>query len=306
MRYIAAFAAACLLVQLLSCRSQSADAQQSDDVLVSVGDSTLTVSEVLRRIPAGLNPADSANMFERIVGDWVRDLVLIDVAEKNIPDMDRIDRMVEAYRNGLIVSQYLSTVSERAADDVPESRIKRYYETHRDGLVLDQPLVKGVFVKVAANDETLDNLRKWMSRLTDEDVDNIEKYGLRQATRYEYFRDEWHEWSVIAEQIPYRFFDADAFVSSSADFETEADGSVYILHISDYIPSGKEMPYEFARLKIREILRATDVASHRDRLMEDIYRERIRSGALRPGLYDPVGRKFSNPVDNSKNNQKQK
>jgi hypothetical protein len=301
MRYIAALLAAWLVVPIVSCGSQPADMQQSDDVLVSVGDSALTVAEVLRRMPAGLSPADSANMFERIVGHWVRDLVLLDVAEKNIPDPDRIERMVEAYRNGLIVDQYLSTVSEHAVDDVSEKRIKEYFDSHRGMLVLEQPLVRGVFVKVAENDETLDNLRRWMSRLSDEDVDNIEKYGLRQASRYEYFRDEWHEWNVIAEQIPYRFFDADAFVSSSADFETSADGSVYLLHISDYITSGNEMPYEFARLKIREILRAADVASHRDRLMDDIYRDRIRSGELRPGLYDPVTRTMKVSAEKSRN-----
>lgn len=301
MRYIAALLAAWLVVPVVSCGPQPADMQQSDDVLVSVGDSALTVAEVLRRMPAGLSPADSANMFERIVGHWVRDLVLLDVAEKNIPDPDRIERMVEAYRNGLIVDQYLSTVSEHAVDDVSEKRIKEYFDSHRGMLVLEQPLVRGVFVKVAENDETLDNLRRWMSRLSDEDVDNIEKYGLRQASRYEYFRDEWHEWNVIAEQIPYRFFDADAFVSSSADFETSADGSVYLLHISDYITSGNEMPYEFARLKIREILRAADVASHRDRLMDDIYRDRIRSGELRPGLYDPVTRTMKVSAEKSRN-----
>jgi len=301
MRYIAALLAAWLVVPVVSCGSQPADMQQSDDVLVSVGDSALTVAEVLRRMPAGLSPADSANMFERIVGHWVRDLVLLDVAEKNITDPDRIERMVEAYRNGLIVDQYLSTVSEHAVDDVSEKRIKEYFDSHRGMLVLEQPLVRGVFVKVAENDETLDNLRRWMSRLSDEDVDNIEKYGLRQASRYEYFRDEWHEWNVIAEQIPYRFFDADAFVSSSADFETSADGSVYLLHISDYITSGNEMPYEFARLKIREILRAADVASHRDRLMDDIYRDRIRSGELRPGLYDPVTRTMKVSAEKSRN-----
>ncbi len=301
MRYIAALLAAWLVVPVVSCGSQPADMQQSDDVLVSVGDSALTVAEVLRRMPAGLSPADSANMFERIVGHWVRDLVLLDVAEKNIPDPDRIERMVEAYRNGLIVDQYLSTVSEHAVDDVSEKRIKEYFDSHRGMLVLEQPLVRGVFVKVAENDETLDNLRRWMSRLSDEDVDNIEKYGLRQASRYEYFRDEWHEWNVIAEQIPYRFFDADAFVSSSADFETSADGSVYLLHISDYITSVNEMPYEFARLKIREILRAADVASHRDRLMDDIYRDRIRSGELRPGLYDPVTRTMKVSAEKSRN-----
>ena len=54
MRYIAALLAAWLVVPVVSCGSQPADMQQSDDVLVSVGDSALTVAEVLRRMPAGL------------------------------------------------------------------------------------------------------------------------------------------------------------------------------------------------------------------------------------------------------------
>lgn len=308
LRYIVLILAVGMMLVSVSCGDGREDKSASGDVLVSVGDSSLTVDEVLLRIPRGLDPTDSVNMFRRIVGDWVRDLVLIDVAEKNIPDMARIERMTEAYRNGLIVSQYLSVMSERSASDVPESRIRDYYEAHRSSFVLDQPLVKGIFIKVADNDESLDNLRRWMSHMTDESVDNIEKYGLRQASRYEYFRDEWHEWNVVAEQIPYRFFDADAFVRSSSGFETSVDGSVYLLHISDYVPSGSEMPYEFARHKIREILRATDIASYRERLIVDIYRDRIRSGELCPGLYDPVKGEMKTPAVNScnKNNQKKK
>lgn len=288
LRYIASYVVASVAVFVASCGSETSGRQDVGDVLVAVGDSTLTMSDVLNQIPVGLNPVDSANMFIRIVGDWVRDLVLRDVAEKNIPDMERIERMTESYRNGLIVNQYLSTMSDHADDDISESRIKEYYEANHADMVLSQPLIKGAFIKVAENDESLDNLRRWMSQLNDEAVDNIEKHGLRQASIYEYFRDEWHEWNVVAEQIPYRFFDADAFVRSSDNFETSAEGSVYLLHISEYIPSGNEMPYEFARLKIREILRATDKASYIDRLILDIYKDRIKSGKLRPGLYDPL------------------
>lgn len=257
-------------------------------MLVAVGDSVLTVAEVLRQIPSGLSTEDSTLLFRSIVDDWVRDLVLIDVAEKNIDDMDRIERMVEAYRHSLIVNRYLSIMSDRSGSDIPESRIKSYFEANEDNLILTQPLVKGVLIKVAENDESLDKLRQWMARLSDEDVDNIEKTGIRHASRYEYFRDQWHEWSVVAEQIPYRFFDADAFVRATKNFETEADGSVYLLRITDYVPSGEKIPYEFARLKIREILRNDDAADTKEKLKREIYTERIKNGWLKPGLYDPL------------------
>ena len=280
------------LMQLTSCGSKEADAQQDDEVLVSVGDSVLTVSAVVRQIPRGLDPADSAAMFRRITDAWVMDLVLIDVAEKNIPDLDKIERMVEAYRNDLIVNRYLSTMAEQAGSDVPESRVKEYYEANRQEFVLTQPLVKGVLVKVSETDESLDNLRMWMTDLNDATVDKIEKTGLRQASAYRYFRDEWTEWSAVAEQIPYRFFDADAFVRSSRNFETTAEGSVYLLHISEYLLSGTEMPYEYARVKIKEILRASDISAFRRKLTEEIYGDKIRQGILKPGIYDSVKREI--------------
>lgn len=89
---------------------------------------------------------------------------------------------------------------------------------------------------------------------------------------------------MITDQIPYRFYDADAFVRSTRNFETSDAGSVYLLHISEYLPSGSEMPYEFARLKIREILRTADMAAVRERLMSEIYTRQIKEGTLRPGF----------------------
>ena len=277
-----------IVATLSSCGSKPVEAQGGDDILVTFGDSTLTKSDVLRRIPRGLDPADSAHLFSRIVDGWIRDLVLSDVAEKNISDPERIERMVEAYRNSLIVNEYLQSMSDKAGSHIPESRIREYYDANHEQMVLTQPLVKGAYLKVSENDESLDNLRRWMTQFTDESFDKIEKSGLRQASQYKYFKDEWHEWNVITDQIPYRFYDADAFVRSTKNFETNDGGSVYLLHISEYLPSGTEMPYEFARLKIREILRVSDIAAMRNNLMIDIYRQRIDEGKLRPGLYDPV------------------
>lgn len=277
---------------MTGCGSKDSEIQPDDDVLVSVGDSVLTVSAVVRQIPRGLDPVDSAALFRRITDAWVMDLVLIDVAEKNIPDLDRIERMVEAYRNDLIVNRYLSTMTMQSGGDISEKRVKEYYEANREKFILTQPLVKGVLVKVSEADESLDNLRQWMSDLNDESLDKIEKTGLRQASAYRYFRDRWTEWSAVAEQIPYRFFDADAFVRSSKYFETTAEGSVYLLHISEYMLSGTEMPYEYASVKIREILRASDMAGFRRRLIDDIYGDKIRRGVLKPGIYDPVKREI--------------
>lgn len=277
-----------MAIALGSCGSSRKKNEAEKDALVTVGDSALYMSDVLRRIPAGLDTEDSIQMFHNIVDSWVDALVLTSVAERNIRDIQRIDRMVEEYRNNLIINEYLKLMSERSNPDINEQVIKDYYDKHSQDFILSQPLVKGAFVRVDENDSELPYLRKWLADFSDESFDKIERVGLRHATAYEYFGDEWHEWSEVADRIPYRFFDADAFVSSTADFETSTDGSVYILHISDHILSGNVMPYEYARLKIAEMMRVAEINTSRSRLKADIYKRMIKDGTLRPGLYDPV------------------
>lgn len=263
--------------------------QETDDVLVTFADSSLRVSDVLLRIPSGLSADDSTALFDKIVDQWVLEMVLTDYAEKNISDMSKIDKMVEEYRNNLIVTHYLQSMSESAAKEIPEDRIKKYYEINGDSMILEQPLVKGIFIKVSENDESLPNLRKWFASFNDEALDKIEKSGLRRALQYKYFKDEWIEWNMIADQIPYRFFDADAFLRSTKNFETDDEfGSVYLLHISEFIPQGEKMPYEYARIKIADILQSSEVSLYRKNLINDIYNRRIKEGLLKPGLYDPV------------------
>lgn len=277
---------------LTSCSSSPAGEAPDDNVLVQVGDTCLTMEDVLIRIPRGLAAEDSAAMFQRIVDEWVRELVLVDFARKNIPDIDRIDRLVESYRNNLIVTSYLQSMSESSQSDVGESRIKQYYESNKENMVLEEPIVKGAFLKVSQSDQSLDRLRDWMAEFSESSIDKIEEAGLRHASNYKYFKDTWQPWGDIASQIPYRFFDADAFVRSTKNFETADGGSVYLLHISDYLPSGSEIPYEYARIKIKEILSSSDFAKRREQLISDIYKREIKEGILKPGLYNPITRKM--------------
>lgn len=274
-------------IGLTGCDGKEGQTPARENILVEAGDSALSVDDVLLRIPSGLAEEDSIEMFKTIVDRWVRNMMLGAIASENVPDMERIDRLVEDYRNNLIIERYLRT-KEEEAPAVSDADIMRYYEVNGDEMLLDQPLVKGIYLKIGEKEERLAEIRKWMKTATEASVDNIEKYGLRQASQYEYFGQCWLEWSVIAEQIPYRFFDADAFLSSTRDFETTYGGSVYLLHISEYLPTGSKMPFEYASVKIAGILANENRDRYRTALMNSIYTRAIREGRLKPGLYNPV------------------
>ncbi len=50
---------------------KSEGSPEYDDVLLSMGDSVLTLNDVVRSIPIGTSPADSAARVKGIVDTWI-------------------------------------------------------------------------------------------------------------------------------------------------------------------------------------------------------------------------------------------
>ncbi len=287
------------------CGSDTNETAAEEEILVEVGDSALTMREVLARIPSGLSEEDSTELFNSIVERWVRSMMLSDVALENVADLERINRMAEDYRNNLIIERYLRSKQEEAPA-VSEQNVRLYYAAHGEEMKLEAPIIKGIYLKVSDSEERLGDIRRWMASATPSAIDNIEKYGLRQASQYEYFKDNWIDWSEMSEQIPYRFYDADAFLSSTKDFETAYGGSVYLLHIFDYLPSGSVMPYEYASKLIADMIGREKKSDYRFELLSSLYAKGIEDGKLKPGLYDPVKRKMKETASAANNNNNRK
>lgn len=288
------------------CGSPNRETVAEEEILVEIGDSALTMRDVIVRIPSGLSEEDSTELFNSIVERWVRTMMLSDVAEENVADLEKINRLAEDYRNSLIIERYLRSKQEEASS-ASEQDVKDYYALHGEEMTLEAPLVKGIYIKVSDSEERLGDIRRWMASATSSSIDNIEKFGLRHASQYEYFKDTWIDWNEMAEQIPYRFYDADAFLSTTKDFETTYGGSTYILHIFDYVPSGNVMPFEYASKRISDIIDRERKSDYRQRLLTSLYSKGIKEGKLKPGLYDPVKRKMraSSAPENIKKNNKE-
>lgn len=105
--FISVFMASASLQMPLACSSPAGEEVSAEKILVEVGDSALTVREVVSRIPSGLSEQDSLDLFNSIVERWVRTMMLSDLASDNIADLEKIDRMAEDYRNNLIIERYL-------------------------------------------------------------------------------------------------------------------------------------------------------------------------------------------------------
>lgn len=242
------------------------------DVLIQVGDSVLTKSKVLSQIPLDLAPADSAKLFDMIVQNWVDRCLLSEIALENIPHKGKIEKIVSDYRMQLITNEYRRLMADENVADIPVDTVEQYYFNHINEFLVDNtPLLKGIYLKVPDNAERIEDLSEWMKSGTTEDIDKIEKYGLKEAMQYEYFNEKWVSWQTIANQIPYRFSDPTTFVANNKDFQTTYNRSTYMLHITDYLVKGDTMPIEYASPQIRNRLMGERRKDYDTQLMRSLY-----------------------------------
>ncbi len=285
-RSLPQLALAVALVVVGGCGHKKEAVDTEDDVLVTVNDSSLRMRDVVLDIPIGTVPEDSARLFHAIVNAWVDDRLLEAVAEENIEDLDRIEALVADYRRKLITEAYKRKVRQTAPVKVSEDSLKRYYQRHIDELSLESPLIKGLYIKIPQDAPRLSEVRRWVSSAKPESIDALEKYGLEEAVQYDYFLDKWIEFGNVAEQIPYRFYDPDAFLKSTNDFETSYNGFVYLLHVTEYMPSGETMPYEYARRVVSDRLGDEQLNAYERRLVTELRKDALKDGRLRAPGYD--------------------
>ena len=278
-----------LFIFLFSCRGKGGKGADSlnDKVVVQIGDSILYEGRVKAGLPAGITPEDSALLYDAIVESWIEKRLLVDVAELNLPTVERIERMVEDYRLQLITNEYRRMMAEANSSEVKEEDAKRYYREHLDEMKLQYPLVKGVYLKMAAGSPQLEEVRAWVASGDPNDISRLENYGLGGAIQYDNFLDTWVSWNSLEETIPYRFNKEVDSVSPGFLFDKRIGSAVYILKIREVLPKGEVMPYEFARTEISRRLANLNRSDYDTDLLKRLYKDAVASKFLKPGGYVP-------------------
>lgn len=252
-----------------------------EEVVVEAGDSVLLLGDVLHRIPGGLSEADSTAMFEAIVKSWTERIILQDFARENIDDLDRIEKMVDEYRTRLIVDAYRMGLRDKVNPEISREAVRKHYEGHPEAFRLERPLIKGIYLKLPDNASNLNQIRQWVFSGQPEGIDKLEAEGLREAMQYSFFEDKWMDIQTIVDEIPYRFYDLQAFVDGQKNFETSYNGNTYLLHISNSVAAGKIMPFEYAEPVIRQSMVTGSTAEYEKKLIRQIITRAEKEGRLK-------------------------
>lgn len=241
--------------------------------LVEVSGEFLYKEDLQAALPLNISKDDSVLFAEHYIRNWIEDALLFDKAEGNIPDNDKISKLVENYRRALIMHTYQEElVNQKLANDISEEEINAYYEKNKELFRLDNPLVKGLFIKVLLSSPDLGNVRVWYRKNNQDVIEKLEKYSLRNAVSYDYFYDRWTSVPDVAAKIPLKVLDTDAnYLDKNRNVEVKDTAFCYFLHIEDFLGKDKQKPLDFARDEIKEILINLKRVEFINKVKEDLY-----------------------------------
>lgn len=224
--------------------------------LVEVEGNILYADEVQSVIPTGTLKKDSTIIAENYIKKWIANTLLYTNSIRNITNMDEIDTLVENYRRSLIINSYQQALAEERVQQPDDSSIQRYYNEHAVDLVLTQPIMQGILIKLPVSASNIEKVKRNMQKLDDKSVEFLEKYCMGKAVSYDYFLDNWITYEQLVKSFPINSSGNATVLSAAKNSVQEVRDSsyIYFLKLKAYIPEGEPAPLEFVKNRVKSIL----------------------------------------------------
>ena len=186
-----------------SCSPVEEPPVEDDVVLAKVFNKTLYLSELDGMIPQGVTHEDSMNIINAEVERWARESVLMQEAEKNIPNDLNIDGLVRDYRASLIRHNYEKMWVEMKLDSsITELELNDYYEKNKEQYQLESSIFRCHIIKIPLKAPELDQLRiMWRSTATEE-LAKMKDYCMQNADYYMLEDTVWLTIDEVRTQLP--------------------------------------------------------------------------------------------------------
>lgn len=270
----------CAALAMVSCHEKVEHGGKTP--LVQVGNHFLYQEDVSQVIPFGMAKPDSVEFVRTFVRKWVEEQVLYEKAEHNVRGDDRIDRMVADYRRTLVMNNYERVLlQQKMPGELTEEELKEYYDGNKQLFVLEEPVVKGVFIKAPLKSPGLKELKQWYKDNSDEALEKLEAYAFRNAVIYEYFYDHWVPLSELEGKVVVNLAELSSDFDKNPDIEAKDDEYCYLVHIEEYVKEGETKPYDLARQDIINLLANNRKVEFMDRVKRDLYNESVEAGRIK-------------------------
>ena len=142
-------------------------------------------------------------IIDAYVQRWIREAVILDEAERNIPNDLNIDKLVRDYRASLIKHNYEKILVEELLDStIAKDELFEFYEKNKEQYQLETPIIRCFFVKVPLPVPRQNELRRLWNSTDPEKLQELVSYCSRYAVAHLLEDSTWYNVEDIATELP--------------------------------------------------------------------------------------------------------
>ncbi|MBN2347400.1 MAG: hypothetical protein JXJ22_01100 [Bacteroidales bacterium] len=248
------FAGILMFFVVFACRNSESIPKEKP--VARVQNKYLYPSDLRKVLSDNMAPADSETVVRDFIEKWVHRQLLLNKAEMNLSDDQKnVDSQIEDYRTSLLIFKYeQSLISQKLDTVVSDQEIEKYYNSNTRNFVLNDNLVKALFIQVPREAPEIYRLRSWYKSDDETNLARMEAYCYQYATKYDYFNDNWVYFSEIEKALPNKIYNPQNQLQYRKYFESQDSLYYYFLKIKEYQLTSMPAPLSFVKSDIKSII----------------------------------------------------
>lgn len=245
-----------ILAAVLISACQNGPDKKNEQPIARVYDKYLYESDLYGVVNEGITGSDSVAVIKNFIEKWVRNQLLLNKAEVNLTEQEKdVELQIENYRSSLLIYAYQQSFLQQKLDTVVEdTEIQAYFKDNKSNFVLQEPMMKGLFIKIPVKAPEIYRLRQWYRSDDGEDIKKLEGYCFKHASVYDHFNEGWVNLNEVMRMIP---SDPAAMLNtliSRKYLEIRDDGYFYFISAKEIAPEGTVSPFELVKEDIHYII----------------------------------------------------
>ncbi len=271
-----------LTILILNSCSRISSTESSPPV-ASVDGEILTIEELQKAIPEDLSKNDSLAFTQNYISRWVKSSLLLRKAELNLsPEEKDVKQILEDYRASLLIHKYQQKLLlEKYSPLITNKEIEEYYNNMSENFILNEDIIKGVFVKIPLNAPNLNEVKKWYKSDNPEDMVTLEEYCYQNAQNFDIFLDRWVTVDAISKLLPKPIPGNPNFLKYNKSYEVSDSTSNYFVSFKEFKKTNEIAPIQYVTDKIKAILLNKKRIEFIKNLEEELYQEGLKEKVIK-------------------------
>ncbi len=240
-----------IVLPLWSCNPASNNSQEKNDIIVAkVGSKELRQSKIANLFKGDINEDEKNILIKGFVSNWIRDQLMIEEAEKNLPEDLNISELVNEYRSSLILNFYENKLVNELLDTlVSQDQKKEFYELSKNEFILTESIFKCWLVMVPKSSFDASIKKAFQQNNTDK----ISSWCKSNPSAFCLTPEKWMVYSDISNFIDSELLSEQSFLKKGVIKKNNEDFE-YFVKVEDFIEKNNIPPLSYIDAKITQII----------------------------------------------------